>query len=130
MVVKRSTKSKIFITALNLLLAMVFILSTSGYASLQNPHQDPLVLLGMFFIIGPALLVLGVALLFFGERFRVPVINRLLPFFGIVALTVPAFVGSNYRAIGLAGTCIGAILGVLTAATTVIVLVSKRKEIE
>jgi len=134
-VVKRTAKSKLFISILNLSLLAVFIVSTLLYASLLNPDQDvQFVLMSTWFYLVPALVVLGMLLLFYGKHFQVPVLNRLIPFIGIVShIVLPffdIFPGWNYPAIGLAGTCIGAILGISIIATTTAVLVSKQNNSE
>jgi len=138
--VKRSTKSKVFIISLNSLLLAVFIISACCYASVVS-GEDPMALLFIFFISCPTLLVLGIILLFYGKRFLVPIFNRLIPFIGIVVLiapifgsafpvsgfpSVPALFGYDYRTIGLFGTYIGISLSILTVATAVAILVSKR----
>ena len=91
-------------------------------------------LLFIYFITDPALLVLGIILLVYGKRFQTPVFDRLIPFIGIVALTVPigdplgwfTFPIHDYRTIGLIGIYIGISLSILTVATTVAILVSKQ----
>jgi hypothetical protein len=128
-IVKRSTKSKVFIMSLNSLLLAVFILSAWCYYTVYN-GEDPLALLFIYVITDPALLVLGIILLVYGKRFQIPVFNRLIPFIGIVALTTPIFIpsfnGSDYRMIGLVGTWIGAALSIITVAITVAIVVSKQ----
>jgi len=140
-VVKRSTKSKVFIMSLNSLLLAVFIISAWCYA--DSIGEDPLALLFIYVISAPTLLVLGIILLFYGKHFQVPVFNRLIPFVGIVALTAPIFgvsgfphtyfisryfptFGYDYRTIGLVGTYIGISLSILTVATTVAIVVSEQ----
>jgi hypothetical protein len=140
MVVKRSTKSKVFIMSLNSLLLAVFILSTWCYYIVYT-GEDPMELLFIFFISCPILLVLGIILLFYGKRFEVPIFNRLISFIGVAVLiapilgsafpisgfpSVPALFGYDYRTLGLVGTYIGISLGILTVATTVAIVVSKQ----
>jgi hypothetical protein len=106
--------------------------SACCYADVSS-GEDPLALLFIYVISDPALLVIGIVLLFWGNRFQIPVFNRLIPLIGVVALTVPTFAptfdGSSYRMIGLAGTWIGTVLSILTVATTLAILVSKRNRI-
>ena len=140
MVVKRSTKSKVFIMSLNSLLLTVFILSTWRYYVVYT-GEDPMELLFIFFISAPTLLVLGTILLAYGKSFQIPILNRVIPFVGIAVLIAPifgaafpvsgfpcfpAFFGYDYRTIGLVGTYIGISLGILTVATTIAIMVSKR----
>lgn len=105
--VRRRTKSKVFILSLNSLILAVLIISALAYTTTIG-GGDPLALLVIYIISDPALLVLGIVLLFCGKRFQVSIFNRLIPFVGIVALTftifVPTFDGSDYRIIGLAVT--------------------------
>jgi hypothetical protein len=89
-VVKRSTKSKVFIISLNSLLLAVFIISACCYSSVVS-GEDPMELLFIFFISCPTLLVLGIILLFYGKRFQVSIVDRLIPFIGIVVLIAPIF---------------------------------------
>ena len=131
MVVKRTTKSKVFIMSLNSLLLVVFIISAWCYAEVSR-GEDPLALLFIWVIPAPTLLVLGIILFCFGKRFQIPIFNRLIPFIGIVALTVLItpyplpFISYNYRTIGLVGIYIGISLSILTVATTTAIVVSKQ----
>ena len=138
MVVKRSTKSKVFIMTLNSLLLAVFILSTWCFYTVHN-GEDPIILASISFITDPALLILAIILLIYGRRFQIPVFNRLIPFLGIVAFLI--LIGDpfgyfstiwvfryNYRTIGLIGIYTGITLSILTVATTVAIVVSKQNK--
>jgi len=127
-VVKRLTKSMVFIISLNSLVLAVFIFSTWCYADVFH-GQDPLALIFIPFFATPALLVLGIVLLVFGKRFQIPLFNRLIPFIGMVALWL-ALSGGNLlpsRNGFLVGTCIGIALSILTIATAVRIVISKQK---
>jgi len=110
--------------SLNSLLLAVFILSAWCYYTVYN-GEDPLALIFIWVIPDPTLLVLGIILLVYGKRFQTPVFNRLIPFLGIVALTVLVtpyplpVITYNYRTIGLVGTYIGISLSILTVAATI-----------
>jgi hypothetical protein len=123
--VKRPTKSKVFIMILNLLLLAVFMLSAWCYYAVYN-GEDPLALLFIYIITDPALLVLEIILLVYGRHFQIQVFDRLIPSVGIAALTAPIFVPSfvtyDYKIIGLVGTWIGAVLSIITVAITVVII--------
>ena len=135
MVVKRSTKSKVFIMSLNSLLLAVFILSTWCFYTVHN-GEDPIILASISFITDPALLILAIILLIYGRRFQIPVFNRLIPFLVIVAFLILIgdpfgyflIITYNYRTIGLIGIYTGITLSILTVAPTVAIVVSKQNK--
>ena len=133
-VVKRSTKSKVFIIILNLLLLIVFIVTAWGYEGLVS-GGDPLALMGLYILTFPSLMVLGIILFVCKKRLHTPLFNGLIPFIGIVAFFSTLFVNGiapssyNWIMVGWIGIGIGVVLSIITIVVTVTVLVSKRNRI-
>ena len=131
LVVKRSTKSKVFIIILNSLLLIVFIMTAWCYRDISN-GGDPLELMFLYILTFPALIVLGITLIVCKKRLHTPLFNGLIPFIGIVAFYIPLLVNGiapssyNWTRVGLIGVGIGVALSIMTVVTTVVILVLKR----
>jgi uncharacterized membrane protein YhaH (DUF805 family) len=130
-VVKRSTKSKVFIIILNSLLLAAFIMTAWCYKDVSN-GGDPLELMFLYILTFPALIVLGIILVVCKKRLHTPLFNGLIPFIGIVAFYSTLFVNGiapssyNWTREGLVGVGVGAALSIMTVVTTVVILAPKR----
>lgn len=124
---KRSTKSKSAIIVLNSLLAIVFAMTAWAYGDVFR-GADPLELLVLYIITFPSLIVLGIILIVFKRRLRIPILNGLIPFIGILAFYATLFINGiapssyDWARVGLTGLGIGVALAIITAATTVVTL--------
>ena len=135
MVVQRSTKSKVFIIILNSLLLSVFLVSAWCYQDVSQSAAhggDPLGLLFIYVVSVPSLLVLALVLAFFKNRLQLPLINILTPIIGIPALIIPLYydITNHPTEVGLIGIGMGVTLSIITVATTVVILKSKKSRSE
>jgi hypothetical protein len=134
-VLKRSTKSKVFIIILNSLLLIVFIMKAWCYGDIYN-GVDPLELMFLYILTFPALIVLGIILIVGKKRLHTPLFNGLIPFIGIVAFYISLLVNGiapssyNWTRVGLIGVGMGVALSIMTVVTTVVILVLKRNMIQ
>jgi hypothetical protein len=86
----------------------------------------------LYILTFPALIVLGIILIVCRKRLHTPLFNGLIPFIGIVAFYIPLLVNGiapssyNWTRVGLIGVGMGVALSIMTVATTVAILVSKR----
>ena len=135
MVVQRSTKSKVFIIILNSLLVVVFLVSAWCYkdmSQLAANGGDPLGLMFLYIVSVPSLLVLALVLAFFKRRLQLPLFNILIPLVGIPALIIPLFydIINHPTEVGLIGIGMGVALSIITVATIVVILKSKKSRSE
>ena len=85
MMVKRSTKSTVFVIILNSLLLAVFIVSVWCYKDMSQYAAnggDPFGLIFLPLVAYPTLVVLGILLLGFKNRLQISFFNGLIPFIG------------------------------------------------
>jgi hypothetical protein len=135
MVVQRSTKSKVVIIILNSLLVVVFMVSAWCYRDVSQyaaKGGDPLGLLFLYVVSVPSLLVLALVLAFFKNRLLLPLFNILIPLIGIPALILPllADIANRPTEVGLIGIGMGVTLSIITVATIVVILKSKKSRSE
>ena len=128
--VTRSTRTTIIVILLNSLLLTVFIVSAWCYKDVSQyaaEGGDPLGIMFLPLISFPSLIVLGILLLGFKNRLQIPIFNGLIPFIGILALYMPLYLDIVRRPteVGLIGVGAGVMLGIITAVTTGVILVSK-----
>lgn len=145
MVIKRSTKSKVFIIILNSLLLVVFLLSAWCYfdmSQLAANGGDPLGLMFLYIVSIPSLLVLALVLACFKNRLQIPLFDVLIPLVGIPALIIPLIVNGatpsgqgviqhNYwTRVGWTGVGVGGALIIITVVITEVILFPKKSKSE
>ncbi len=102
----------------SILLALFFFTSVIYFFSATYPFLVAI----LFFSFNPTLLILGVGLIILGNFYRVSLVNRLLPFIGIVGINIPGVVaGSIFPALDsetalvYSGSIFGFALFIITA---------------